>query len=309
MEKKNPNILKASHIVSNIVKKETVLIDNIAYEAYPFIISTESIDRHGERITLSKIELDNFRSNPNVYFNHSTYDLPIGRSVKEEFVTAENGKKALKSWLIFDETNPDAEKIKRSVDGGFLRAASIGFSPSEPPKFELPPPDKADKYQNIAVWQRIDLHEWSIVTIPANQDAVLQKNIDTMDSDLLEWYKGLDKGNFEHSLDEKLEMAFGINKKEMLEEQNAKELKANPPMDEATMTYLYGIDVAHAKAGQRLSSKTRKSLDNIAELATQILEEVAMLQSEEEDNNSNNDTENVNTSIFLEKLNNLNINL
>lgn len=169
------------------IKKYQTEIDGNTVDVYPFIISTESIDRGGEKMTVKKIKLNNFKKNPIVLFQHNSWSIPIGKSIKEEIQTANDGSLMLVSHLVFNETDDEVVKIKQAVDGGFLNASSIGFNPLKKYIAEVPPVELQDKFREIKVWQEVELLEWSVVTIPMNQDAVLQKGYNDFDDEMKNW--------------------------------------------------------------------------------------------------------------------------
>ena len=169
------------------IKKYQTEIDGNTVDVYPFIISTESIDRGGEKMTVKKIKTNNYKKNPIVLFQHNSWSMPIGKSIKEEIQTANDGSLMLVSHLVFNETDEEVLKIKQAVDGGFLNASSIGFTALKKPIFEVPPVELQEKFREIKVWQEVELLEWSVVTIPMNQDAILQKGYNDLDDEMKSW--------------------------------------------------------------------------------------------------------------------------
>jgi hypothetical protein len=95
-----------------------------------FVISTESVDRHGTSIMLNGWDLSNYQRNPIVAYQHQAIntDNPDNIIGTGE-VRMEDG--ALVATVRFEsgDINPLAEKIYRKVQNGTLRATSVGFLP------------------------------------------------------------------------------------------------------------------------------------------------------------------------------------
>ena len=133
--------------------------------SYDFIITTESEDRHGTIFLADGWELESYRKNPVVFYNHNRGsedpDMNIGSStVRRE------GNDHIASLTFDDVTeNKVAAKIKRKLDNGTLRSASIGAIPKEG-KWEVR--DERD----VLVFSRQELLEWSVVDVPSNTDAI-----------------------------------------------------------------------------------------------------------------------------------------
>ena len=138
-------------------------------------ISTTSIDRDGEVLLPSGIDLKDFRKNPVVLLNHDQGGLPIGRalSVKRQsdgiiaevqFAERPAGHPSSVEWI------PDT--VFNLFQQGILKAFSVGFIPLEMRE----PTDKdmkkfGDDVRNvISKWS---LLEFSVVNVPANQDALV----------------------------------------------------------------------------------------------------------------------------------------
>ena len=138
-------------------------------------ISTTSIDRDGDVLLPSGIDLKDFRKNPVVLLNHDQGGLPVGRalSVKREsggiiaevqFAERPAGHPSSVEWI------PDT--VFNLFQQGILKAFSVGFIPLEMRE----PTDKdmkkfgEDVRNVISKWS---LLEFSVVNVPANQDALV----------------------------------------------------------------------------------------------------------------------------------------
>lgn len=136
-----------------------------------FIVSDETLNRRGYKINTGGIDLANFLKNPICLYNHIQPDswgnqhkiLPIG---KWENLRIENG--VLIATPVFDDKDDFAKKVKSQVEQGILSAASIGIKIlewSDDPMHLLPG-------QTRPTITKCELREISIVTIPANANAV-----------------------------------------------------------------------------------------------------------------------------------------
>lgn len=154
-------------------------------DIYTFIISTEDLDLHGERMKISGIDITKFKKNPVVYFNHNSSGFPIGKAVD---IYKKDGK--LLADTIFHEEDKESRLIKKLVDTGYLNATSIGFKPLE---WEDSTPTDDEANQLNATWSnqvrtytKSQLLEYSIVGIPANSEAIRDKGLT---EDEIELYK------------------------------------------------------------------------------------------------------------------------
>lgn len=125
---------------------------------YSFVISTGAVDRDRDTIAVDGWKLDNFRKNPVVLLNHDRMGLPIA---KAETVTASAGQ--LKARIVFADF-PLAQTVRGLVDGGFMRATSVGFSAL---KWAF------DEERGGVNFMEQELLEFSLVTVPANPEALL----------------------------------------------------------------------------------------------------------------------------------------
>lgn len=128
-----------------------------------FILSDESVNTYGFRILLAGADLEQFKRNPVMFYNHNDYGTPIGRW---ENIRVENGK--LMAEPVFDMEDEEAKKIAGKVERGFLRAASVGLRVIE--KSDDPALSQLGQTRpTVTRWQ---LREASIVTIGANHNAL-----------------------------------------------------------------------------------------------------------------------------------------
>lgn len=151
-----------------------------------FTISTEDADRDGDVILSNGIDTEDYKSNPVVLFAHDTRSLPIGFTLK-----LYKQSKSTKAVVMFFDDEIDntgtSETIYRFVKAGGIKGASIGFRPL---KARLPTDKEMDERKMGPygiLYEKISLLEWSVVTVPANQNALRSKglnnsNIETLKS-------------------------------------------------------------------------------------------------------------------------------
>lgn len=136
------------------------------------LISREVVDRDRELVRLRGIDLEGFRKNPVVLFMHDPAAL-IGKAESVK-VRRRDGRNEMIGKVIFAETDL-AEEVFQLVKGDFIRGASLALS-NRTLKIRAVTPDDIRKQPELADADRIieegELIEFSIVTIPANQEAL-----------------------------------------------------------------------------------------------------------------------------------------
>ncbi len=132
-----------------------------------FIASTPNSDRYDDVIDQNSWVLEGYKNNPVILLNHRQDMLPIGRATKIGVV---NGQ--LEIDVEFDMEDELGANVARKVDQGFLKAVSVGFQPKKGiMRSELPGDHKA--YGKTGMfYSENELLEVSVVTIPANSEAI-----------------------------------------------------------------------------------------------------------------------------------------
>lgn len=138
-----------------------------------FIASSDAVDSYNTTLDPNGWELDRFKRNPVVPLMHRSYNFPIGVAKN---VWVENKK------LMVDiefgpaddpKTGDDSEQALRWVDRGVM-GVSVGFDPLEWVYNEER--ETGDIWQDLFFppldYTRMSLFEVSVVTLPANPDAV-----------------------------------------------------------------------------------------------------------------------------------------
>ncbi|MFA5208495.1 MAG: hypothetical protein WC428_07680 [Candidatus Paceibacterota bacterium] len=154
-------------------------IDDSARTA-EFIISSGTRDRHKTVLNPKNWALDNYRKNPIVGYDHDIYggvcagsdpDKIIGKSE----IWQENDQLIARVIFEPESINQMAEKIRRKVAFGTLRAASVGFYPisvNGEEGYYGEGDEERGKPNETFYYYGQELVEWSIVNIPSNPDAV-----------------------------------------------------------------------------------------------------------------------------------------
>tara|TARA_R110000824_G_scaffold111857_4_gene260671 strand:+ start:1128 stop:1871 length:744 start_codon:yes stop_codon:yes gene_type:complete len=151
---------------------EKIQTDNPASDGVvlSYIASTTSEDRYGDIIS-QNWSLEGYKNNPVVLLNHNSSELPIGRgdvSVVDDQLLID---------ITFDMSDPKAAEVARKASDGFMNAVSVGFNPlSMISRTDLPEDHYAHGERGV-YYDKAELLEVSMVTIPANGDAVAAKSL------------------------------------------------------------------------------------------------------------------------------------
>jgi len=204
-----------------------------------FIASTDAVDTYDEIVDQASWELDKFKANPVILFAHNSRALPIGKAVD---VGVKNGRLECTIEFATEDANPEAEKVWKLIQGGFLRAVSVGFIPTDY-KWE-----KRDGKEVFVLYGN-SLREISVTPVPANHEALAkmraramaERSADTKD-------KAPPPASTENNMDEATKKA--------LEAKDA-ELKAAGERLEAATKALAEAGVEAAKAASALETANK----------------------------------------------------
>jgi HK97 family phage prohead protease len=122
---------------------------------YTFTGSTDSVDRVGD-VVEQNWDLDNYKKNPVLLYAHDYSQLPIGRTNPY----MDGGKLKFDVEFVPKEIYPFAGTVEAMVELGFLNAVSVGFKPLDMDGTRI---------------KRSELLELSIVPIPANAEALIER--------------------------------------------------------------------------------------------------------------------------------------
>ena len=153
----------------------------------PFIISTSSIDRDNDTISIDGWKLNNYKKNPVVLWVHDSRQPPVGKSLN---VKIEDNK--LKSTAIFatQDLYPFGYMVGQMYSKGFLHAVSVGFDPIKYAWVE-------DSNRPWGIdFEEQELLEYSCCPVPANPEALVDAKSVGIDLDpMLDWVERvLDEG-------------------------------------------------------------------------------------------------------------------
>lgn len=121
-----------------------------------FIVSDETLNSHGFIVLTAGINTAMFERNPVMLYMHDRENGVIGRW---ENVRKDGDK--LTAEAVFDEGTELGAKVRRQVENGFLRSASIGIDNMV-----------YENVDGVKTVTQCDLFEISIVDIPSNGNAV-----------------------------------------------------------------------------------------------------------------------------------------
>lgn len=138
-----------------------------------FTISTGIVDRERDTIALAGWQLEDFLRNPVVLWGHDAAALPIGRAF--DVGIEGNALKASVRFIPSDtpERGQFADAVYRLARGGFLGATSVGFRPLKWAFTEDAERGADDWFPGID-FQQQELVELSVVTVPANPEALME---------------------------------------------------------------------------------------------------------------------------------------
>jgi len=129
-----------------------------------FILSDETIDRHGEVVTAAGWDLKLFKKNPIALLNHSPHSI-IG---KWENVRVEGKRLLGRLRLAAEGTSALVDEVRSLFDQKLIRAVSVGFVDRE----REPLTEESDPFWGPFRYLKQELLEASLVAIPANPNAV-----------------------------------------------------------------------------------------------------------------------------------------
>lgn len=144
-----------------------------------FVMTDESVDSYGDIVRAKGADLSRFASNPIALLNHQR-DLILGTWDDVKRVS----KRIEGTVTLADEgTAPHIDMTYNLMSQGILRAASIGFVPTE---VEMIYDEAGDGWANGFDFKKWELTECSVVSVPANP-AALAKSIKAGDRMALEF--------------------------------------------------------------------------------------------------------------------------
>lgn len=130
-----------------------------------FVISTGSVDRDNDTINPGGWVLTSFLKNPVVLWAHNSSLPPIGKAIEIKTRGAGRNKKLVATAQFAKRDQHElADTVFQLIVGGFLNATSVGFQPIDM---------EFNGERNGFDFKAQELHEFSVVPVPANPEAVL----------------------------------------------------------------------------------------------------------------------------------------
>lgn len=137
-----------------------------------FMGTTEAPDAHDSIIRTDGIDLERYRRNPVVLLDHNnSVDSIAGRA---EVINVVANPKGLEFGIRFaSQENPRAAQAERLARAGFLRGASIGFTPT---RVRMDLAESEAKLLGLGRWgyvvEECELAELTLVPIGSNPEAL-----------------------------------------------------------------------------------------------------------------------------------------
>ncbi len=130
-----------------------------------FTISTDSVDRHGDSVSIDGWTLENFRKNPVVLWAHDYRSMPVAKSLSE---WVEGNKLKARAQFTPKEMSRFNDTVFEMYKQGFMSAVSVGFAPKKWVWAE------ADDRRFGIDFVEQELLEFSAVPVPANAEALIE---------------------------------------------------------------------------------------------------------------------------------------
>ena len=175
----------------NLITRELVLETRDGYEyegkegeyeekendIFTFVVSTPEVDRYGTIIVPSGIDYTAYLANPIVLAQHDSDQWPIGRCLG----FAMNGEN-LEATIQVECVTEEGKKLTKLINAGFVKAVSVGIIPTE---YE----EQTIDGKKVTVYTKSELVEFSVVSVPANRQALIKKSLKTLIQDSINKYK------------------------------------------------------------------------------------------------------------------------
>jgi HK97 family phage prohead protease len=146
-------------------------------DLYTFVVSTPEVDRYGTIIVPSGIDYTAYLNNPIVLAQHDSDEWPIGRCLG----FAMNGEN-LEATIQIECITEEGKKLNKLINAGYVKAVSVGIIPKE---YE----EQTIDGQKVTIYTKSELVEFSVVSVPANRQALLKKSMKTLLQDSINKYK------------------------------------------------------------------------------------------------------------------------
>lgn len=150
------------------VSQKSISLDTEKHTAI-FVMSTSSVDRHGDIVDQQSWTLEHFKANPALFFNHRSSDYPLGKWVRVwlEADIENPGQNMLLGEAEFAvEVHEDIQRAWDHLVRGDLNMVSVGF---------IPHIVDYDEEKDAFILKSCELIECSLVGIGSNRRALIKQ--------------------------------------------------------------------------------------------------------------------------------------
>lgn len=162
---------KAADMVGKTITVEMVqkaVSIDVENERATFVMSTANVDRHGDIVDQETWVLEHFLANPSFYFNHKSWEFPIGRWLNawlEDDPDLEGEKRLVGEAQFTPHVDETCKRAWEHVKETNMRAVSVGL---------IPHVVDYDEEKDCYVLMQCELLECSLVGTPSNRQALVQ---------------------------------------------------------------------------------------------------------------------------------------
>ncbi len=167
------NTDKEGNVQKEIVVYQDCFVTKADDGTFDWVLSDYSLDRDVERIDPAGWIMKEFKQNPIVLWAHDYWTPAIGKVLSPR---VKDGK-LIGKVQFGPDSDPLAKMIREKVESGIISAGSVGFKSK---KVEITDEDKDE--DAVLIHRKQILYEFSIVNIPSNQNARVQRDVVTEES-------------------------------------------------------------------------------------------------------------------------------
>lgn len=132
-----------------------------------FQLSDETVNSHGFWVRLAGMRLDAFKRNAPLYYDHRTWEIPIGHL---EEIEVENGR--LMGTVVIEGADQREKEYIRKIENGDLKGISLGLDPKE---WSDDPLFLKEGQTKPTLWE-CEPYEASILGMPSNTNSLALRN-------------------------------------------------------------------------------------------------------------------------------------
>lgn len=163
---------KAAEMKGAVIEKEfssKAVTINEEKRTAVFVMSTASVDRHGDIVDQNSWNLEHFKENPAFFWGHRSDEFPLGKWVRVwmEADPLNEGQQILMGEAEFaTEVDPEIERAWKHVVRGDINMVSVGFIPHDV---------DYDNERELFILKDCELMECSLVGIGSNRRATVKE--------------------------------------------------------------------------------------------------------------------------------------